>query len=252
MPSREILDATAQATGQGGVPEASIVTATILTALATADVRRVLDIGCGRGDLAAALLRRGFAVTGVDPSAQALAAARSRAPGAEFLLAGADSIPARSGSFGAAVFVNSLHHLPGGGMETGLSEAWRLLRPGGILVVVEPLAEGSFFAAMKRVDDETAIRAEALAALAAFAASTPCQVVADSRFDRVSRFASVDAFVTFLCAADPDRRRVVEADPDAVVRDFQTCADRPEIAGDRPPWQLTQPHVLRVLRKPGA
>ncbi|RAK12008.1 pimeloyl-CoA biosynthesis protein BioC [Salipiger aestuarii] len=245
MPTREILDATHQATGQGSAPEASIGTATILDILAREEVRRVIDIGCGRGDLAAALVRRGYAVTGVDPSQEALNFARARAPGAEFLLAGADAIPGRTGSYGAAIFMNSLHHIPAAIMGAGLQEAMRLLRPDGVLVVVEPLAAGSFFDAMRRVDDETAVRAQALDALEAFAAAQPCEVVQDSRFDRVSRFASVEAFLTYLCAADPARRRAIDADPDAVTRDFLRCAHR---AASDAPYVLTQPHMVRVLR----
>ncbi len=247
MPSRNMLDATRQATGQGATPETSVVTAKILGVLAAEEVRRVIDIGCGRGDLAAAMVRRGYSVTGVDPQAGALEIARARAPGAEFLQAGAEAIPARAGSFGAAIFLNALHHLPGPLMAPGLAQAWRLLRPGGVLVVIEPLARGSFFEAMRRVDDETDVRAQALDALDRFIARTPCDMVEDVQLDRVSRFASVDAFVTYLCAADPARRALVDADPEAVTRDFLHWATAAE--GDTP-HELVQPHMVRVLRKP--
>src|SRR2546422_11750998 len=41
--------------------------------------KRVLDVGCGGGILAEALAREGARVTGVDPSAKSLAAARAHA-----------------------------------------------------------------------------------------------------------------------------------------------------------------------------
>ncbi|MCA0942672.1 class I SAM-dependent methyltransferase [Salipiger pacificus] len=246
MPSRKMLDATRQATGQGATPETSVVTAKILELLAAEEVRRVLDIGCGRGDLAAALVRRGYAVTGVDPLAASLDIARGRAPGAEFLQASAEAIPARVRSFGAAVFLNSLHHVPAAQMLPGLSEAWRLLRPRGLLLVIEPLAQGSFFEAMRRVDDETEVRSRALAALESFAGGVRCETIADLRLDRVSHFASEEAFVTYLCAADPERRAAIGADPEAVTRDFLHWADTSD---GRPPYVLTQPHLVRALRK---
>ncbi|HZY72903.1 MAG TPA: class I SAM-dependent methyltransferase [Edaphobacter sp.] len=48
-------------------------------------VRRVVDVGCGAGPLTAQLVADGFEVTGVDPSAELLAIARTVAPGARFV-----------------------------------------------------------------------------------------------------------------------------------------------------------------------
>ncbi len=233
------------AAGRGVMPEPDVVTARILALLAGEEVHRVVDIGCGRGGLAAALVRRGYSVTGVDPSDLALDVARARAPGARFLRAGAETIPASDSSFGAAIFHNALHHLPEGRMEAGIAEAWRLLRPGGVLVVVEPLASGRFFEAMRRVDDETAIRAQALAALNRFAVRPDSSLVEDSRIDRVSRFSSVDEFLSYLCAADPSRQKVIDANRNAVTRDFLRHAE----AAEGGALMLTQPHMMRVLRK---
>jgi SAM-dependent methyltransferase len=50
--------------------------------LATGASRRVLDLGCGTGQIAAALAGRGHDVTGVDPAAAMLAVGRRR-PGGE-------------------------------------------------------------------------------------------------------------------------------------------------------------------------
>lgn len=50
-------------------------------ALAGAEPRRILDMGCGTGRLAIALAERGHAVTAVDPAGAMLAAARSKPGG---------------------------------------------------------------------------------------------------------------------------------------------------------------------------
>jgi len=51
------------------------------------DNGQVIDLGCGSGIWAAALLRAGYAVTGLDPSSAMLAIARQVAPGARFVRA---------------------------------------------------------------------------------------------------------------------------------------------------------------------
>ena len=69
---------------------------------------RGVDVGCGRGDLAAMLVGRGWHMVGVEPSAQACAVARSRGVDArEGVLATVDLEP---GSYDAALFRQSLEH----------------------------------------------------------------------------------------------------------------------------------------------
>ena len=52
---------------------------------AAVPVQRVVDAGCGAGTLSAALAEAGFAVTGIDSSAELLAIAQSAAPRAKFV-----------------------------------------------------------------------------------------------------------------------------------------------------------------------
>jgi SAM-dependent methyltransferase len=65
---------------QGAVPE--IIR---LLKCAPAQIRRVVDVGCGAGPLSAALVDAGFEVTGIDSSAELLAIARTAVPRAHFI-----------------------------------------------------------------------------------------------------------------------------------------------------------------------
>lgn len=216
----------------------------VLDVLACENVRRVMDLGCGRGGLAAALVRRGYAVTGIDPQQDAIDAARRRAPGAVFQCAGAERLPVADMSFGAVVLQNALHHVPGPLMRLALAEARRVLRQSGVLVVLEPLARGSFFDAMRPVDDETAIRAQALAALSEDEAQAGWARLRDEVIDRVSSFADVDAFLGQLRAADPARAAAIATRHAEVSDSFARVAERRDGV-----FLLRQPHLLRVLRK---
>ena len=88
---------------------------------------RVLEVGCGAGELALALSAAGWRVTAVDP----------RAPeGEPFVRAAVEELDAADhGPFDAAVAVLSLHHA--GNMGAALDTVRSLLRPGGVFVVDE-------------------------------------------------------------------------------------------------------------------
>jgi ubiquinone/menaquinone biosynthesis C-methylase UbiE len=72
--------------------------------------RRVLDVGSGTGNFAAALSERAK-VWGVDQSPQMLKVARSRAPGARFKEATAYELPFKDGWFERATMWLVVHHL---------------------------------------------------------------------------------------------------------------------------------------------
>lgn len=112
-----------------------------------AGVDPVLDVGCGTGELCADLARRGHRVTGVDHDPAVLAAARrAAAPGGphgvpEWLRDDGEVLGRiGDGAFGAVTLVFVLHHLAE--PAAGLRAAWRVLRPGGRLLVAEMLPKG--------------------------------------------------------------------------------------------------------------
>ncbi|HEX6643803.1 MAG TPA: metalloregulator ArsR/SmtB family transcription factor [Gemmatimonadales bacterium] len=96
------------------------------------------DLGCGTGQLTAALAPFVGQVVAVDESSAMLEAARRRLDGAanvEFRAGALESLPLRAASLDAAVLSLVLHHA----VEPGdvLREAARVLRPGGRILVVD-------------------------------------------------------------------------------------------------------------------
>ena len=96
---------------------------------------RVLDVGCGTGNYAAALSEAtNCRVSGVDPSGQMLERARGAAPWESLAQGSAESLPWVDDSFDVVMSTDVIHHV--GDRDAYFREAARLLRPGGHLVTV--------------------------------------------------------------------------------------------------------------------
>src|SRR5438105_10734404 len=105
-----------------------------LNAIAAATPGTLLDVGCGRGDLGAAFSRRGWQASGVEPSPEACAVARSQ--GVDAREGTLESVEFPDGSFDAVVMRHSLEHVPD--PMADLARVFRLLHPGGLLVISVP------------------------------------------------------------------------------------------------------------------
>ena len=98
---------------------------------------RVLDLGCGDGAFAAALVQAGALVTGVDVAAEAVRRARARAPEAaiEQVAEGA-ALPLPEDGFDVVWAGEVLEHVAD--VVGLLAEVRRVLRWGGTLLVTTP------------------------------------------------------------------------------------------------------------------
>jgi len=206
-------------------------------AFAPLEGRRLLDVGCGDGTFARSLAARGARGDGVDPNPEALAVARERVPAGTFLAARAEALPFRDVSFDGAVFVNSLHHVPKPAMHRALREAARVVGPAGRVVVVEPLAEGSFFLALRPVEDETDVRTAAQEVIRQGVESGAFEQLKRVDYARRERFGDVDEFLARVVAVDPARAaRVAQHRPEVeaaflrhanLTPDGRTVLDQP-------------------------
>jgi ArsR family transcriptional regulator len=107
----------------------------------------VADLGCGTGAVLLALRPHVARLIGVDSSEEMLAAAAARLEGTdrvssagrlaetELRRGSLEALPIEDGTLDAATLVLVLHHLPTPG--AALSEAHRVLKPGGRLLVVD-------------------------------------------------------------------------------------------------------------------
>lgn len=132
--------------------------------------KRVVDIGCGKGEFAAAIAQLGAQVSGIEPDPVQAAQNRDTNPVKGLILyeAGAQALPLEDASQDLLIFRFSLHHIPPALYPAVFKEAARVLKPAGKLVVIEPVAQGSSQYVMELFHDETNVRANAQQALDEF------------------------------------------------------------------------------------
>jgi len=145
---REHFDRLAEATGEiwwGSTTPAGIDRLRRRAELIAQELARfrdptALELGCGTGMLTQFVLERlpGFHLVGSDLSSKAvrIAAARCAAYAhARFCVADVTSMACEPAVFDAVIGNAVLHHLP---VDGALREIFRVLKPGGVLVLFEP------------------------------------------------------------------------------------------------------------------
>lgn len=109
---------------------------------------KVLDIGIGTGNLAQQLLKQGCDVLGIDQSREMLRIAREKLPQVSLLEANMLALPMANESVQGVASTYVLHHLEDQDKKLALQEMFRVLKPGGLLV----LGDNMFFDTQSRED----------------------------------------------------------------------------------------------------
>ena len=130
---------------------------------------RVLELGCGRAEKTRTLAEGGGVAEILALEVDAIQYARNLEvkdlPRVRFAHGGAESIPAPDASFDLVVMLKSLHHVPMGKMNQALAEIARVLKPGGLAWISEPVFAGDLNEIMRLFHDEQVMREAAFAAV---------------------------------------------------------------------------------------
>jgi ubiquinone/menaquinone biosynthesis C-methylase UbiE len=130
---------------------------------------RVLDLGCGSGDVGRAIAESvpGASVVCIEIDALQYAENLESAPlpNLEFKRGGAEKIPERDEGFDVVLMMKSLHHVPTDQMDQALREVRRVLHMDGLAFIVEPVFGGAFNEILRIFHDEKEVRLAAFEAV---------------------------------------------------------------------------------------
>lgn len=133
------------------------------------DGARVLELGCGKADKTRTLAGTGRAkeivALEVDRIQHALNLQVADLPNVHFRQGGAEAIPEKDNSFDIVMMFKSLHHVPTQHMDRALSEIARVLKPGGLAWISEPVYAGELNDVFRLFHDEKVVREAAFAAV---------------------------------------------------------------------------------------
>jgi ubiquinone/menaquinone biosynthesis C-methylase UbiE len=162
------------------------------------DGASVLELGCGKAEKTRTLAETGRVAEILALEVDAIQHARNLQvtdlPNVRFAHGGAEAIPAEDNSVDIVIMFKSLHHVPVEHMDTALSEIARVLKPGGLAWISEPVFAGELNEIMRLFHDEKTVREAAFAAV--------CRAVEDGRlslkeerfFNTRSQFDSFEQF----------------------------------------------------------
>lgn len=96
----------------------------------------VADVGCANGRMLAWVKKQGASYVGIEPSAQLLKVAEKNYPHETFKLGSMLKLPLADQSVDVCLLNASLHHLPTPLLSQATQELRRVLKPGGLVLMV--------------------------------------------------------------------------------------------------------------------
>jgi ubiquinone/menaquinone biosynthesis C-methylase UbiE len=149
--------------------ERSCAESEIYNAILVLDGKRILELGCGRAELTRAIATEGesrnIIALEVDEQQHNKNLGISDLANVSFQLGGAEAIPVGDQSQDIVFMFKSLHHVPEDKLNQAMEEIHRVLAPGGMAYISEPIFMGNFNDIMCLFHDEQHVRQAAFNAI---------------------------------------------------------------------------------------
>jgi ubiquinone/menaquinone biosynthesis C-methylase UbiE len=186
---------------------------------------RILELGCGGGEKT-----RSIAEAYPDATILALEVDRiqheknrtiSDLPNVRFEAGGAENISGAGDRFDIVFMFKSLHHVPLEHLDRALSEIRRVLVPGGMAYISEPIFEGDYNEMLRLFHDEEKVRTAAFEAVARAVGSGRMELVAQIFFKTRVRYRDFASFEAKVINVTHTQHRLAPALHEKVRARFQ-------------------------------
>ena len=108
-------------------------------------------------------------------------------------------------------------------MYKSIEEAKRVCKAGGILYLIEPIADGSFNQILKIIDDEKEIRFQAYETIKDFC-KTNLLLNNELYYKETKKFKDFSEFYTMITSANEKRKKIMESNIDKVKFNFNSLS----------------------------
>jgi len=177
--------------------ERTCLEAEIIDELLDLDGRRILELGCGRAEITRRLAGgsgRHITAMEVDEAQHSQNLLITDLPNVTFLFGGAEAIPADDENYDVVFMFKSLHHVPVEHLDKAMQEINRVLVPGGMAYISEPVYAGPFNDIMRLFHDEERVRTAAFNALRRAVDESLFELIDEVFFNIVNHFDDFEEF----------------------------------------------------------
>ena len=211
------------------------------------DGASIVELGCGRAQLtrliASAGSGRQILALEVDEIQHRINSGITDLPNVRFDLAGAQAIPAADQSVDIVLMFKSLHHVPAELMPTAFAEIRRVLKPGGLAYISEPVFAGDFNEILRLFNDEQRVRQLAFAAVQSAVASGEFELVEQIFFNTPVKFEDFAEFERLILGVTHTHLELSAEVLEEVKRRFARHVTADGV-------RFAQPIRVDLLRKP--
>lgn len=232
---------------QAASEAAAINESEVYNRLLPLDGARIIELGCGAAQHTRAIAESGrpasILACEVDTIQHEKNLAITDLPNVTFVHAGAQAIPAEDGSTDIVMMFKSLHHVPLAEMGNALQEIRRVLRPGGLAYISEPVYAGDFNEVLRLFHDEKAVREAAFNAVRSAVEQGVLELVGQHFFNTPSKFKDFAEFEQRIIGVSHTNHRLTPELLESVRTAFERFIG-PEGAN------FTMPIRVDLLRRP--